>query len=319
MEKESEAEEDEEEQEEASPVRRLHSVEYQHFTTAFDLVDHLATPRDPKTGENVEPTSRRWTGEGGNSVARLSRNAWVGCGNNVFILQLLNSGWVKMSPHPEHGFMSQIFRSFPAAGERKSQAVFSQTIATGYSPRECLLKTDTYLQNHRTYKTYGLGRYAKWRSGEATDKQKEMILNRLVPKKERENGKTTISGVWVGKPMDIEVDILQPGGLTKGQASDIISRCKHGAIAHWKRTMSAIKKEERQLASDRKKAEQERLKVEIKAEKTRMAAQKKADKLIATVRARRTRQKDAAETADDASEKSKKQQTRKMADATDSP
>ncbi|KAK4331841.1 putative ATP-dependent helicase IRC3 [Rhodotorula toruloides] len=316
MDKEEE-EGEEEEQEEKSPVRRLHSIQYQHFTTAFDLVEHLANPRDPKTGENVAPETRRWTGEGGNSVARLSRNAWVGCGNNVFILQLMNSGWVKMSPHPEHGFMAQIFRSFPDVGERKSQAVFSQTIATGYSPRECLLKADTYLRNHRTFKTYSLGRYAKWRSGEATDRQKEMIINRLIPKKDRENGKTTISGVWVGKPMDIEVDIMRPGGLTKGQASDIISRCKHGAIAHWKRTQSAIKKEERQIASERKKAEQERIKIENKAERERAAAQKKADQLIATVRARRTRKEEAAAAAGDEAnegnveEKPKKRRTRK--------
>ncbi|BGP28280.1 Putative ATP-dependent helicase IRC3 [Rhodotorula toruloides] len=321
MDKEEE-EDEEKEKEEKSPVRRLHSIQYQHFTTAFDLVEHLANPRDPKTGENVTPETRRWTGEGGNSVARLSRNAWVGCGNNVFILQLMNSGWVKMSPHPEHGFMAQIFRSFPdVGGERKSRAVFSQTIATGYSPRECLLKADTYLRNHRTFKTYSLGRYAKWRSGEATDRQKEMIINRLIPKKDRENGKTTISGVWVGKPMEVEVDIMRPGGLTKGQASDIISRCKHGAIAHWKRTQSTIKKEERQITSERKKAEQERIKVESKAERERAAAQKKADKLIATVRARRTRKEEAAAAAGEAvdggvvEEKPKRRRTRKKAGA----
>ncbi|BGP04214.1 Putative ATP-dependent helicase IRC3 [Rhodotorula toruloides] len=318
MDKEEE-EGEEKEEEEKSPVRRLHSIQYQHFTTAFDLVEHLANPRDPKTGENVTPETRRWTGEGGNSVARLSRNAWVGCGNNVFILQLMNSGWVKMSPHPEHGFMAQIFRSFPNVGERKSQAVFSQTIATGYSPRECLLKADTYLKNHRTFKTYGLGRYAKWRSGEATDRQKEMIINRLIPKKDRENGKTTISGVWVGKPMDVEVDIMRPGGLTKGQASDIISRCRHGAIAHWKRTQSTIKKEERQVTSERKKAEQERIKVENKAERERAAAQKKADQLIATVRARRTRKEEAAAAAgeavdgEDVEGKPKRRKSRKKA------
>ncbi|EMS24929.1 UvrABC complex, subunit B [Rhodotorula toruloides NP11] len=318
MDKEEE-EGEEKEEEEKSPVRRLHSIQYQHFTTAFDLVEHLANPRDPKTGENVTPEMRRWTGEGGNSVARLSRNAWVGCGNNVFILQLMNSGWVKMSPHPEHGFMAQIFRSFPNVGERKSQAVFSQTIATGYSPRECLLKADTYLKNHRTFKTYGLGRYAKWRSGEATDRQKEMIINRLIPKKDRENGKTTISGVWVGKPMDVEVDIMRPGGLTKGQASDIISRCRHGAIAHWKRTQSTIKKEERQVTSERKKAEQERIKVENKAERERAAAQKKADQLIATVRARRTRKEEAAAAAgeavdgEDVEGKPKRRKSRKKA------
>ncbi|KAJ8297364.1 putative ATP-dependent helicase IRC3 [Rhodotorula toruloides] len=318
MDKEEE-EGEEKEEEEKSPVRRLHSIQYQHFTTAFDLAEHLANPRDPKTGENVTPETRRWTGEGGNSVARLSRNAWVGCGNNVFILQLMNSGWVKMSPHPEHGFMAQIFRSFPNVGERKSQAVFSQTIATGYSPRECLLKADTYLKNHRTFKTYGLGRYAKWRSGEATDRQKEMIINRLIPKKDRENGKTTISGVWVGKPMDVEVDIMRPGGLTKGQASDIISRCRHGAIAHWKRTQSTIKKEERQVTSERKKAEQERIKVENKAERERAAAQKKADQLIATVRARRTRKEEAAAAAgeavdgEDVEGKPKRRKSRKKA------
>ncbi|BGP21141.1 uvrABC complex, subunit B [Rhodotorula toruloides] len=320
MEEAQEDEEDAHEEEEKSPVRRLHSIQYQHFTTAFDLVEHLANPRDPKTGENVESASRRWTGEGGNSVARLSRNAWVGCGNNVFILQLMNSGWVKMSPHPDHGFMAQIFRSFPTLGERKSQAVISQTIATGYSPRECLLKVDTYLQNHRTYKTYSLGRYAKWRSGEASDRQKEMIVNRLVPKKDRENGKTTISGVWVGKPMDVEVDIMRPGGLTKGQASDIISRCRHGAMAYWKRTQSAIKKEERQIASERKKAEQERVKGENKAERVRAAAQKKADQLIATVRARRTRKDEAAAEAGEEAggeageEKPKKRRPRKKRD-----
>lgn len=87
-----------------------------------------------------------------------------------------------------------------------SKVVFGQLVK-GYAPVSQLMWSHT--QAHRSR----LFRSAAWRKQPATKGQKELVQKRL-------NSSRASS---LGKPVDIE-------NLTKGQASNILTRLKHGAM-----------------------------------------------------------------------------------------
>lgn len=64
-----------------------YSISYKHYATVFDLLGVGDDSSQP--GNRAIP------------VSRLSRNAWVGCGNDVWVLELMGKGYIRIARHPE--------------------------------------------------------------------------------------------------------------------------------------------------------------------------------------------------------------------------
>lgn len=64
----------------ASNVPAPRSVTYTDFDNPFAFVDNSS---------------------GAPHISRLSANAWVGCGNDIYILELLGKGFIRVQPTPK--------------------------------------------------------------------------------------------------------------------------------------------------------------------------------------------------------------------------
>ncbi|GAA6058390.1 hypothetical protein JCM3770_002467 [Rhodotorula araucariae] len=234
----------------ASDFSRRHSVSYRHCT-AFDLVAQL----DADGKEEYIP------------VSRLSRLAWVGCGD-VWILQLMGLGYAKVTRDGE-GFHSLLYLRLPAwlhasgSGPRYSAPV---PLASHSNFPILLRTTDAAILNHPELADIGtsLTRFAPWRRAPASASQRNYILKKLLTTEERAAGISDIEGVWVGQPWKDRVPVDE--ALTRGTASDIISRLSHGGLGFWK-------KERRALVREDKREERQRERLEKRLEKARARVQ----------------------------------------------
>ncbi|BGP42779.1 Putative ATP-dependent helicase IRC3 [Rhodotorula kratochvilovae] len=232
----------------SSALSRRHSVSYRHYT-AFDLVAQIAADG---TEEHIP-------------VSRLSRLAWVGCGE-VWILQLMGLGYAKIMRDGEE-FHSLLYLRLPfwmhssssSSGPRFATPV---PLASHSSFPILIRTTDAALLNHPELADIGasLTRFAPWRRAPASASQRAFILKKVLSTEERAQGVQDIEGVWVGRPWKERVRVDE--ALSKGTASDIISRVSHGGIAFWR-------KERRALVREEKRAEREGEKLEKRLEKAR--------------------------------------------------
>lgn len=101
------------------------------------------------------------------------------------------------------------------------------------------------------YSSLGLARKSPWRQKPASSGQCNFILKKLNPS---DSGSREIEALWIGGKFGswIKVD-----DLTKGQASDLISRMKHGGIGYVKK----IKREYEKKMRKKKRAEGKNRKV----------------------------------------------------------
>jgi len=94
----------------------------------------------------------------------------------------------------------------------------------------------------------GLARNAPWRRRPISLAQGNFLLKKLNP---AGSGERKIEGIWVGKKIG---DLVNVDELTKGQASDLISRTKHGGMSHVRKMKRGFEKGVReQLRVDGKK------------------------------------------------------------------
>ncbi|GJN91895.1 hypothetical protein Rhopal_004920-T1 [Rhodotorula paludigena] len=231
----------------ASAFTRRHSVHYRHFSTAFDLVSVMNRSGE----EEMAP------------VTRVSRLAWVGCGE-VWVLELMGKGHVKIT-QDELGFHSHLFVRLPSFYTRSGAPLYGKPIpiASHRSFPILLRTTDAYVRRHESFSPLvsQLERGSSWRRPPASDSQRAYILKKLSPaapgKAGIEGTPARIEGVWVGRPWKDQVDVAT---LSKGQASDIIARLAHGGLGYWKG-------ERKKLVREEKREERERVKVERRVEK----------------------------------------------------
>ncbi|GAA5991266.1 hypothetical protein JCM10908_003230 [Rhodotorula pacifica] len=260
------------------PTLRPYSLSYKHYATVFDLVDSGA-------GE-VEP------------VSRLSRNAWVGCGNDVWVLELMGKGYIRVARHAEakDNYQAQLYARLPAfiTGPGVVRYRSPQEIAL-HPDLPILLRTvDAYIKQHADFADLALGRYAPWRMGPASDAQRKFILKKVLTPDERAEGKTSIDGVWIGRPWRSHVDVMDPDAFTKGQACDILARVMYGGLGHWKKKKKELVKQDKLEAKNgqhaikarEKKEQAEAKKVERAAERERKRVEKMLQKMQARKQAR---------------------------------
>ncbi|GAA5876947.1 hypothetical protein JCM3774_000548 [Rhodotorula dairenensis] len=263
----------------ADPALRPYLLEYTHYATVFDLVES-------GTGELASIP-----------VSRLSRNAWVGCGNDVWVLELMGKGFIRVARHPEtpDNYQAQLYARLPAfiTGPGVVRYRSPQEIAL-HPDLPILLRTvDAYVKRHADFADMALGRYAPWRLGPASTAQRTLILKRTTSADERAAGKTTIDGIWIGRPWQFQVDVMDPDALTKGQACDILTRVTYGGLGNWKkRKKELVRHEKRQLkvAHETVKAREKKALADAKrAERAAERERKRVEKAVQRMTARTLR------------------------------
>ncbi|KAK4046631.1 putative ATP-dependent helicase IRC3 [Microbotryomycetes sp. JL201] len=188
------------------------------------------------------------------SIERLSKLAWTSVGQDVWVLELSTRGHIKISYDKDTNQYRAIFyrrlTSMPS-----SRPFAKPTELCSHSSIEVLLRvTDAHvLQNSTLQAPVDVRRHAAWRREPVTEQQIGQIVRRLgsngdddrrvrvdaasatimslVTKGKRvEPGRradeATIDGVWV--PGRKWTDKVPVRSLTRGQASDLICRLKHG-------------------------------------------------------------------------------------------
>ncbi|GAA5873706.1 hypothetical protein JCM8547_002680 [Rhodosporidiobolus lusitaniae] len=223
-----------------------HSYHYRDYDTAFDLVRQ----EQKRGGEQFVP------------ISRLSRLAWVGCGEEKWVLELLGGGYVKIVKDGDE-YTSTLYRRI-GDKNKKDQFYLPPKPLTSHGALPILIRTTDaiILRDHATAEL-SLARHAAWRRQDASDSQNKYVVKKL--------GKDIVTldspamfggafeglavpGVWVGKPYKESVPV---DSLTKGQASDIIARTVHGGLGYWKETLKGLVREEKKEAKEREKKEKD--------------------------------------------------------------
>ncbi|KAI0639485.1 P-loop containing nucleoside triphosphate hydrolase protein [Trametes polyzona] len=227
----------EQKQREAVEEARLKALE----EGALPKSDTSVSVPQPKSVTYVDyddPFSLLDQASGDPNIHRLSSNAWVCCGDSIYILQCLGKGFIRVEPATD------------PSGEVQYQAHYTPpTLPRGtafmlgispYRRSELILSAQTLADAIRGCDTYarkrvlagdvalGLLRTAKWRREPATPAQKQFVAQR-----------------WKGRKVVVAADAHEKSlmmtdeglkKLTKGEAANIITRLKHGAQArHEKR------------------------------------------------------------------------------------
>ncbi|GAA5893108.1 hypothetical protein JCM6882_003888 [Rhodosporidiobolus microsporus] len=259
----------------SNPIRKLssatfskrHSFHYRDYETAFDLVE--------QEHQKGRKGGKKGGGEAGPSyvpVSRLSRLAWVGCGDDTWVLELMGIGHVKVARENEN-YVAYHYRRlapapssspYPHRGPRYTHPV---AIASHRSLPILLRTVDAFVLSKPENGGASLARYAPWRKAQASEAQKKFVLKKLGKDVEvAEDGSggaeggggggETIEGVWVGRPYKEQVPIA---GLTKGQAADILARTMHGGLKFWRDSRKVLVREEKKAVKEREKVEKRML------------------------------------------------------------
>ncbi|KAF7347873.1 DEAD-box family helicase [Mycena venus] len=190
---------------------------------ALDTTDDIPEPRSVTYKDYDDPFSLH--SSGAPQIAALSRNAWVGCGGDVYVLECLGKGHIRIEPTTNEGrhFQAHYTPSIDgttAAALKIAKVVFGQM-------------------------ALGLLRSARWRKAPASEQQKNLVTKR-----------------WGKRRFDSDADAESKAEkiatLTKGEAADIITRLKHGAQARYERKVKvAIKTAEKSEKEARRRARED--------------------------------------------------------------
>ncbi|KAF5374878.1 hypothetical protein D9758_000323 [Tetrapyrgos nigripes] len=165
-------------------------------------------------------------------VAQLSTHAWVGCGNEIYVLDCLGRGFVRIDQveadeesetHYSASFTPAALDKGTAKGLKISPFFRSRHVLTAKKLDEAIRGCDTYVKTKviRGNLALGLLRSARWRKTPATEQQIKFVGKR-----------------WSKRSDDSDKKLEN---LTKGEAANIITRLKHGAQSrHQKQRKAAL-------------------------------------------------------------------------------
>ncbi|TCD69925.1 hypothetical protein EIP91_005749 [Steccherinum ochraceum] len=195
-------------------------------------------------------------------IRTMSQNAWVGCGEDIYVLSCLTKGHIRIEPYTYLDSVTEAKKNHPPDSPPQFKA--SYTAATLPRVTAAILKISPYRQSQRiltantlaeavrgcdTYATKvvpgplgrGLLRNARWRREECTPGQKKWLQSRM-------------RGANTPSPQETST-------LTKGQAADLITRIQHGALRRSDTKMKALKKASK--VSTKEQARQARERVQV--------------------------------------------------------
>ncbi|OAX44240.1 P-loop containing nucleoside triphosphate hydrolase protein [Rhizopogon vinicolor AM-OR11-026] len=188
-------------------------------------------------------------------VTKLSPYAWVGCGNDIYILECLGKGYIRIEAvsadedKPAHyrATFTEATMHIPSAKALKiSPFMRKRLVMTAETLDNAIRGCDTYVAQKvlRGSLALGLLRTAKWRKAPATDSQKAVIHKRRIKRALDQNA---------------AAETLQ--NMTKGEAANIITRLKHGAQAHYEKKTKEAKKTSQLAEKERRRRERETVQV----------------------------------------------------------
>jgi ATP-dependent helicase IRC3 len=194
-------------------------------------------------------------------IVRVSKNAWVDCGEGIHVLECLGKGHVRIEPVSGHdgdhfhAHYSPKMHPETASALKISKFQTNRKILDASSLADALRGCDTYASEKvlRGPLSYALLRTAKWRRGPASPAQKLFVAKRwgYVNKSVQDFQDTS----------DVDPFPERLKNLTKGEAAHIITRLKHGAQGRYIKKITAHRKLEAAQAKEKQRQAREHVRV----------------------------------------------------------
>ncbi|OCH96088.1 P-loop containing nucleoside triphosphate hydrolase protein [Obba rivulosa] len=238
----------------ASDVPEAEEVMYEDIDDPFVLVDQAS---------------------GAPHIAKISNNAWVGCGDDVYVLECLGKGFIRISKSKndegetvfEAHYTPPTLPMGTAHVLKISPYQKSRQILTANSLVEAVRGCDTYAKTKvvKGPLVVGLLRSARWRNERATEGQRAFLKKRFKARIEKEltdaqfcheTSDTEDKNKKKAKPLD---------HITKGEAANIITRLKHGAMSRYAKKAKAEQRKVKAVQKEAKRQAREDVKVGLLA------------------------------------------------------
>ncbi|KAI0348569.1 P-loop containing nucleoside triphosphate hydrolase protein [Trametopsis cervina] len=202
-----------------------------------------------------DPFSLVHGASGAPHIAKLSRNAWVGCGGNIYVLECLTQGYIRVEPiddseEPQARFRAtfvptlnlprQVARQLKLSPFQRSKKVLDATNLEDAIKGSDIYASTQVLVGHAAM---GMARHASWRHEPATANQKELVRKRWYK---------------LDGGVDRSEDLAH---LTKGEAANIITRLKHGAHMRFEKKMKIERRTQLDLAREERRRAREHVSV----------------------------------------------------------
>ncbi|TDL28609.1 P-loop containing nucleoside triphosphate hydrolase protein [Rickenella mellea] len=166
-------------------------------------------------------------------ITKLSRNAWVGCGGNVYVLECLGKGHIRIhpkatgdanGPHFEAHFTPAMLSRDDATTHASPRFLRRRRVLTANTLDEAVRGCDSYAKAKVVFGNMALGLLssANWRRSPASQSQRDFLSKRLNSRRKAQET----------DPHPTE-STFDAGQLTKGEAANIITRLKHGAQSRY--------------------------------------------------------------------------------------
>ncbi|KIM85139.1 hypothetical protein PILCRDRAFT_817121 [Piloderma croceum F 1598] len=214
-----------------------------------DNYDKVPNPKSISYTDYENPFSLVDQSSGAPHIAKLSSNAWVGCGSDIYVLECLGKGHIRIEPveadeeneaHFQAYFTPAMLHKGTAAAFKMSPFMRSRKILTAVNLSDAVRGCDTYAKTKVVFGPMALGllRSAKWRRAPASESQTNFVAKR--------RGVSSIEGDELEQGL---------GSLTKGEAANIITRLKHGAKKRYdKKTKAEQQAAHKSMKESRRKA-----------------------------------------------------------------
>ncbi|KAF8898798.1 P-loop containing nucleoside triphosphate hydrolase protein [Infundibulicybe gibba] len=182
--------------------------------------------------DHEDPFSLTARSSGAPHIITMSRNAWVGCGSDIYVLECLGKGHVRIEPVTldaqicfDAFYTPAMVDKVTASSLKISPYMRSRKILRATTLGDAVRGCDTYVKAKVLHGMLGLGilRSAAWRKLPASDQQKQLIAKRWSKRN-------------LDNPSERAAIIAQ---LKKGDAANIITRLKHGAQARYEKKLKA--------------------------------------------------------------------------------
>jgi ATP-dependent helicase IRC3 len=188
-------------------------------------------------------------------IRKLSPNAWVGVGEEKYILTSNSGNYLVIEPTSDEAgsFRAKYYWKLPAGKKAKSPYGTPRIVAAGETFEHVVHAADTYASE--AFEHIWISRNQAWRRNFASQAQVD-FLNKFRPKE----------------------DQLKPGDLTKGKAGDMITRLKHGVKGRYDRATTKQRSERRM--KERATTMQRRLQGQVQVGPLKQQGQSLKEKLL---------------------------------------
>lgn len=224
-----------------------------------DTYDDVPEPKSVTYIDYNDPFSFVEQSYGAPHVQKLSHFAWVGCGDDVYVLECLGKGYIRIEPHRDENDPETHYEAHytpptmtpqTAAMLKISPFQKSRKILSAKTLEDAIRGCDNFAKTNvmKGPLASGLFKTARWRRTPATASQKKFLAQRWAKfkKEASEDG-------------DSPPDKL--ASMTKGEAANIITRLKHGALSRYQKRAKAEARKAAALDKERQRKARERVRV----------------------------------------------------------